>query len=64
MDMLAEAANPEYCTWLSDQGMLPLDVVKKQLRTFGQQVLPVTALDPFEQRRRRQWQADYRERLL
>jgi alkanesulfonate monooxygenase SsuD/methylene tetrahydromethanopterin reductase-like flavin-dependent oxidoreductase (luciferase family) len=40
MDALVEAGNPEYFAWLSDQGMLPLDVVKQQLRTFGEQVLP------------------------
>jgi alkanesulfonate monooxygenase SsuD/methylene tetrahydromethanopterin reductase-like flavin-dependent oxidoreductase (luciferase family) len=40
MDRLVEAGNPEYLAWLSDQGMLPLDVVKQQLRIFGEQVLP------------------------
>jgi hypothetical protein len=40
MDRLVEAGNPEYFAWLSDQGMLPLDVVKQQLRIFGEQVLP------------------------
>ena len=40
MDTLVEAGNPEYFAWLSDQGMLPLEEVKKQLRTFGEQVLP------------------------
>jgi hypothetical protein len=40
MDALVEAGNPEYFAWLSDQGMLPLDVVKQQLRMFGEEVLP------------------------
>jgi alkanesulfonate monooxygenase SsuD/methylene tetrahydromethanopterin reductase-like flavin-dependent oxidoreductase (luciferase family) len=40
MDRLVECANPEYFAWLGDQGMLPLEVVKKQLRTFGEEVLP------------------------
>src|SRR5882724_7740988 len=40
MDLLVEAVNPEYFAWLSDQGMLPIDVVKQQLRIFGEQVLP------------------------
>ena len=40
MDALVEAGNPEYFAWLSDQGMLPLEVVKQQLRTFGEEVLP------------------------
>jgi hypothetical protein len=29
----------EYFTWLIDPGMLPFDVVKQQLRTFGEKVL-------------------------
>ena len=40
MDRLVEAGNPEYFAVLSDQGMLPIDVVKKQLRIFGEQILP------------------------
>jgi alkanesulfonate monooxygenase SsuD/methylene tetrahydromethanopterin reductase-like flavin-dependent oxidoreductase (luciferase family) len=40
MDRLVEAGNPEYLAWLSDQGMLPIDVVKQQLRTFGEKILP------------------------
>jgi alkanesulfonate monooxygenase SsuD/methylene tetrahydromethanopterin reductase-like flavin-dependent oxidoreductase (luciferase family) len=40
MDAMVEAGNPEYFAWLSDQGLLPLEVVKKQLRIFGEQVLP------------------------
>lgn len=40
MDALVEAGNPEYLAWLSDQGMLPLEEVKRQLRIFGEQVLP------------------------
>ena len=40
MDALVEAANPEYFAWLSDQGMLPLEVVKKQLRKFGEEIMP------------------------
>jgi hypothetical protein len=40
MDTLVEAGNPEYFAWLSDQGMLPLEEVKRQLRIFGEQILP------------------------
>jgi hypothetical protein len=40
MDALVEAANPEYFAWLSDQGMLPLEVVKQQIRTFGKEIMP------------------------
>lgn len=35
-----EDGNPEHLTWLSDQGLLPLEVVKQQLRTFGEKILP------------------------
>ena len=31
--------NPEYFASLLDQGMLPLDVMKEQLRTFSEQIL-------------------------
>ncbi len=40
MDQLVEDGNPEYLAWLSDQGLLPLEVVKQQLRLFGEQILP------------------------
>jgi len=40
MDMLVEAARPEYFSWLLDQGLLPIDEVKSQLRIFGEQILP------------------------
>jgi hypothetical protein len=40
MDALVEAGNPEYFAWLSDQGMLPLEEVKRQIRMFGEQILP------------------------
>ena len=40
MDQLVEDGNPEWLALLSDQGMLPLEQVKQQLRIFGEQVLP------------------------
>ena len=41
MDALVEAGNPEYFAWLSDQGMLPIEEVKRQLRIFGEQILQI-----------------------
>jgi hypothetical protein len=40
MDALVEAANPEYFCWNFDQGMIPMDVMKDQLRTFGEKIMP------------------------
>lgn len=40
MDALVEAANPEYFCWNFDQGMIPMDVMKEQLRTFGEKIMP------------------------
>lgn len=40
MDLLVEAANPEWFIWQSDQGYLPLDDVKRMLDRFGNEVMP------------------------
>ena len=40
MDLLAEAANPEWFAWWADQGVRPLYEVKKQLEIFGTKILP------------------------
>jgi len=40
MDELIEAANPEYFMWNFDQGFLPMDVMKDQLRQLGEKILP------------------------
>ena len=40
MDLLVDAANPEWFIWQSDQGYLPLEDVKAMLERFGEQVLP------------------------
>ncbi|HEV3109958.1 MAG TPA: LLM class flavin-dependent oxidoreductase [Candidatus Binataceae bacterium] len=40
MDHLVEQANPEFFNLGGDQGFLPLEVVKEQIRTFGEQILP------------------------
>ena len=37
----SSAGNPEYFAWLSDQGMLPIEEVKRQLRIFGEQILQI-----------------------
>jgi alkanesulfonate monooxygenase SsuD/methylene tetrahydromethanopterin reductase-like flavin-dependent oxidoreductase (luciferase family) len=39
MDLLVEAGNPEWFIWQSDQGMLPIAEVKRQIKIFGEQVL-------------------------
>ncbi len=40
MDRLVEDGNPEWLAWLSDQGLLPIEQVRHQLRLFGEQILP------------------------
>lgn len=40
MDLLVDAANPEWFIWQSDQGYLPLDDVKRMLERFGREVMP------------------------
>jgi alkanesulfonate monooxygenase SsuD/methylene tetrahydromethanopterin reductase-like flavin-dependent oxidoreductase (luciferase family) len=40
LDKLVEDGNPEYVAWLGDQGLLPLEVCKQQMRIFGEQILP------------------------
>jgi len=40
MDELIEASNPEYFMWNFDQGFLPMDVMKEQLKLFGEKILP------------------------
>jgi alkanesulfonate monooxygenase SsuD/methylene tetrahydromethanopterin reductase-like flavin-dependent oxidoreductase (luciferase family) len=40
MDLLVEAANPEWFIWQGDQGYLPLDDVKRMLERFGNEVMP------------------------
>ena len=40
IDALVEAANPEWFAWLFDQGLLPRAELRKQLRLFGEKVLP------------------------
>ena len=40
MDLLVEAANPEWFIWQGDQGYLPVDDVKRMLERFGTEVMP------------------------
>jgi alkanesulfonate monooxygenase SsuD/methylene tetrahydromethanopterin reductase-like flavin-dependent oxidoreductase (luciferase family) len=40
MDALAENVHPEWFVWQGDQGLLPLDEIKRQIETFGKELLP------------------------
>jgi alkanesulfonate monooxygenase SsuD/methylene tetrahydromethanopterin reductase-like flavin-dependent oxidoreductase (luciferase family) len=35
MDALVENIHPEWFMWQSDQGLLPIEIVKQELETFG-----------------------------
>jgi len=50
MDELIEASNPEYLLWNFDQGFPPMDLMKDQLRQFGDKdiaALPVSSKAPY-----------------
>ena len=40
MDGVVENVHPEWFVWQSDQGFLPKDQLKRQLETFGKEILP------------------------
>jgi alkanesulfonate monooxygenase SsuD/methylene tetrahydromethanopterin reductase-like flavin-dependent oxidoreductase (luciferase family) len=40
MDAVVENVHPEWFVWQGDQGFLDKDVVKRQLETFGKEILP------------------------
>jgi alkanesulfonate monooxygenase SsuD/methylene tetrahydromethanopterin reductase-like flavin-dependent oxidoreductase (luciferase family) len=40
MDAMNENVHPEWFVWQGDQGLLPKDEVKKQMVTFGKEVIP------------------------
>jgi alkanesulfonate monooxygenase SsuD/methylene tetrahydromethanopterin reductase-like flavin-dependent oxidoreductase (luciferase family) len=40
MDALVENVNPEWLVWQGDQGFLPKDEVKRQIQTFGKELIP------------------------
>jgi alkanesulfonate monooxygenase SsuD/methylene tetrahydromethanopterin reductase-like flavin-dependent oxidoreductase (luciferase family) len=38
-DAMVENVHPEWFVWQGDQGLLPLDVVRQQIRTFGKEIV-------------------------
>jgi len=40
MDAMVENVHPEWLVWQGDQGFLPKDEVKRQIETFGKELLP------------------------
>jgi alkanesulfonate monooxygenase SsuD/methylene tetrahydromethanopterin reductase-like flavin-dependent oxidoreductase (luciferase family) len=40
MDALVENAHPEWFVWQGDQGLLPTAEVRKQIETFGKELIP------------------------
>src|SRR5271154_3790200 len=40
MDAMVENINPEWFVWQGDQGLLPKAEVRKQIETFGREVMP------------------------
>jgi hypothetical protein len=36
---MAENVHPEWFVWQGDQGLLPLDAVKQQIRIFGKEIV-------------------------
>ena len=40
MDKLVEAGNPEWFIWQGDQGLLPIEEIKRAVRKVGEEVLP------------------------
>ena len=40
MDAMNENVHPEWFVWQGDQGFLPKDEVKRQIVTFGKEVIP------------------------
>jgi hypothetical protein len=38
-DAMVENVHPEWFVWQGDQGLLPLDIVKDQVRTFGKEII-------------------------
>ncbi len=37
---MVENVNPEWFVWQGDQGFLPKEEVKRQIETFGREVMP------------------------
>jgi len=40
MDAMAENVHPEWFVWQGDQGLLPLETVKRQIERFGKELIP------------------------
>jgi alkanesulfonate monooxygenase SsuD/methylene tetrahydromethanopterin reductase-like flavin-dependent oxidoreductase (luciferase family) len=40
IDAMVENVHPEWFVWQGDQGLLPLDEIKRQLETFGKEIIP------------------------
>mgnify|MGYP001156657896 CR=1 FL=1 len=40
MDAMVENVHPEWFVWQGDQGLLPLDTVKRQIERFGKELIP------------------------
>jgi hypothetical protein len=40
IDGVVENVHPEWFVWQGDQGLLPLDTVKRQIETFGKELIP------------------------
>jgi alkanesulfonate monooxygenase SsuD/methylene tetrahydromethanopterin reductase-like flavin-dependent oxidoreductase (luciferase family) len=40
VDAVVENVHPDWFVWQGDQGLLPLDVVKRQIETFGKELIP------------------------
>jgi hypothetical protein len=40
VDAMVENIHPEWFVWQGDQGLLPLAENRKQIETFGKEVLP------------------------
>ena len=40
MDAMVENINPEWFVWQGDQGFLPKEVVRRQIETFGRELIP------------------------
>jgi alkanesulfonate monooxygenase SsuD/methylene tetrahydromethanopterin reductase-like flavin-dependent oxidoreductase (luciferase family) len=40
IDKMVENVHPEWFVWQGDQGLLPLETVKRQIETFGKELIP------------------------
>jgi hypothetical protein len=40
MDAMVENIHPEWFVWQGDQGLLPLDEVKRQIEIAGKELIP------------------------